>query len=118
MSTAYGADLAFIHDTGYGEFARSAAPWLLKTLRDRGLTDGLVVDIGCGSGIWARELSAAGYDVLGIDQSAAMLAIARERVPRGQFRQGSFVSADLPPCVAVTAMGEILNYLFDEANTE
>src|SRR5437879_2542668 len=86
-------------------------------LRQRGLVRGLVVDLGCGSGIWAHELSGAGYDVLGVDQSAAMLAIACKRVPNGEFRHGSFLTVKLPPCVAVTAVGECFNYVFDRRNT-
>jgi SAM-dependent methyltransferase len=116
---AYGADLAYIHDSGFGAFARGAAPGLLAILRQRDATrGGLVIDLGCGSGIWARELATAGYEVLGIDISAAMIALARRRVPQGQFRQGSFLTVALPPCVAVTSIGECFNFLFDPQNTE
>jgi SAM-dependent methyltransferase len=86
-------------------------------MRRHGVDRGLVIDLGCGSGIWARELSTAGYDVLGLDISEAMIAMARERVPHGQFRQESFLMARLPACVAVTALGECFNYLFDTNNT-
>jgi SAM-dependent methyltransferase len=113
----YQDDLAYIHDAGYGGHARAAAAWLLETFRAGGLTSGLVVDLGCGSGIWAEALSRAGYDVLGYDLSAAMIAIARRRVPTGRFVAQSFLSADFPPCIAVTAMGEIFNYLFDRRNS-
>ncbi len=115
--TAYKDDLAYIHDVGFGSFARGATPGLLEILRRRGLTKGLVVDLGCGSGIWARALVDAGYDVLGIDISAAMIEMARRRVPEGDFRTGSFLQATLPPCEAVTALGEIFNYLFDSTNS-
>jgi SAM-dependent methyltransferase len=118
MTSGYREDLAYIHDVGYGHFARSAAPGLLEMLRQTGAVSGLVVDLGCGSGIWARELCDAGYDVLGVDQSAAMIAMARKRVPKGTFRQGSFLTAKFPPCVAVTALGECFNYLFDRRNTK
>ena len=108
--TAYKDNLAYIHDVGFGFFARGAAPALLEILRQRGLTKGLVVDLGCGSGLWAHALVDADYDVLGIDISAAMIDIARQRVPEGDFRPGSFLQATLPPCEAVTALGEIFNY--------
>jgi SAM-dependent methyltransferase len=117
MPKAYGDDLAYIHDVGYGDFARDAAPALLRRLRAGGLGGGLVVDLGCGSGIWAEALVSAGYDVLGVDLSPAMIALARARVPGGQFRVGSFVDAALPPCVAVTALGECFSFLVDGANT-
>ena len=118
MPPAYGADLAYIHDVGFGQFARRAAPELLRWLRKAGKRSGLVVDLGCGSGIWAKELADAGYDVLGIDQSAAMVALARQRVAGGRFRAESFVTVELPSCVAVTAIGECFSYLFDRRNSE
>ena len=74
------------------------------------------MDLGCGSGLWARELSDAGYDVLGVDISPAMIAIARKRVPRGEFETGSLLKVKLPRCGAVTSLGECLNYLFDPSN--
>lgn len=111
---AYNSDLAYIHDVGFGDFATSAAPSLLAMLRRNRISRGLVVDLGCGSGLWARALAEAGYEVLGIDLSPAMIALARERVPAGRFEVGSLLDAELPPCVAVTALGECVNYLFDE----
>lgn len=117
MTEAYKNDLAYIHDAGFGDFAKTSAPWLLETLRANGIDKGLVVDLGCGSGIWARELSRAGYDVLGIDISRAMIEIARKRVPRGEFRTGSLLRAKLPMCDAVTSLGECLNYMFDKTNS-
>ena len=113
---AYKADLAYIHDVGFGDFAKNSAPGLLRILRRDDIKTGLVVDLGCGSGLWARELSDAGYDVLGVDISPAMIAIARKRVPRGEFETGSLLKVKLPRCGAVTSLGECLNYLFDASN--
>lgn len=87
MGNAYRDDLAYIHDVGFGNLARHAAPVLLDGLRQRGVDRGLVIDLGCGSGILAQALVAAGYDILGIDISAAMIALAQQRVPNGQFRR-------------------------------
>ena len=68
----YREDLAYVHDAGFRDYALNAAPGLLRMLRKNGVTEGLVVDLGCGSGRWAAELNRAGYRVLGVDQSAAM----------------------------------------------
>ena len=113
---AYKHNLAYIHDTGFGDFARNSAAGLLEILREAG-TSGLVVDLGCGSGIWAEQLSRAGYDVFGVDISPAMIRIARERVPNAEFQIGSLLKTKLPQCVAVTSLGECLNYLFDKDNS-
>jgi SAM-dependent methyltransferase len=113
VTAGYGADLAYFHDAGFGDCARGAAPWILAELRRRGIRGGRVVDLGCGSGLWAAELCRAGYDVLGVDLSAAMLALARRRAPRATFRRGSLLTTPLPPCEAVTSLGECLSYAFD-----
>jgi SAM-dependent methyltransferase len=106
----YNRDLAAIHDAGFAGFARTAAPGLLRRLRRAGIRDGLVVDLGCGSGIWARLLTDAGYDVLGVDVSEAMLRIARRQAPRARFERASVLDFTPPPCRAITALGEILCY--------
>ena len=116
MSSDYRDDLAYIHDAGFGEMARGAGPVLIESLRKLGLDRGLVVDLGCGSGILSQAIVEAGYDVLGIDISPAMIDLARGRVPDGTFRVGSLLTARLPPCIAVAAVGECFNYLFDRRN--
>jgi SAM-dependent methyltransferase len=113
----YQPDLAYIHDAGFGDFARKAAPGLLALLRRAGSRGGLVVDLGCGSGIWAAELISRGYDVRGVDISPDMVKLARKRAPAGTFARASFLSAKLPACDAVTAIGECFNYTFDGRNS-
>ena len=39
--------------------------------------------------------------------------LARRRAPRATFRHGSALDAKIPSCIAVTAIGEVFNYLFD-----
>jgi SAM-dependent methyltransferase len=106
----YPADLARIHNEGFTDFSRAAVHALLARLPG----SGLVVELGCGSGVSSQMLSDAGYEVLGIDISEDMLAIARRQAPRATFRQGSLWQAELPACEAVTAIGEVLNYTADE----
>lgn len=118
VSGPYGEDQAYIHDVGHSEFALRSAPGILELLRANGIEEGLVVDLGCGSGQWARELLRAGYGVVGIDISEAMVALAREKAPGAEFRVGSLFRADIPPCDAVTAVSEVLNYLFDAEHEE
>lgn len=108
----YRDDLAKIHDAGFGELANHAALELLSRLGSPKALGDRVVDLGCGSGILAERLSTAGYQVLGIDYSPAMLALARQRAPRAEFRLGSYLGAEIPTCRAVTAIGEVFNYRF------
>ena len=112
----YGPDLAFIHDAGFGQLASGAGRVLLGEFQRSGIDQGTVVDIGCGSGITAQLLSEAGYSVLGIDLSGSLVEIARQRAPQATFRVGSFIDMALSPCVAVCAIGEVLNYSFDDRN--
>lgn len=111
-------DLSYVHDTGYRDFAMNSAPGLLRILRTQGVKSGLVVDLGCGSGRWAMELNRAGYKVIGIDQSPAMIRLARRVAPQSQFLSGSFLNMRIPPCNAVTCIGECLNYCFDGQNSK
>jgi SAM-dependent methyltransferase len=107
----YRPDLAYIHHHGFSEFAESAAPGIIAMLRGANLPPtALVVDLGCGSGILARELTNAGFAVVGVDASSAMLRLARATAPLARFRRASFASMRIPPCDTILAVGEVLNY--------
>ncbi|MEK6300606.1 MAG: class I SAM-dependent methyltransferase [Acidobacteriota bacterium] len=112
MTEYYKEDLAFIHDAGFSEWALKSALGLLDILKRNGIRDGLVVDLGCGSGVWAHALSKAGFEVLGIDISESMIDIARKKVPAAEFRVASIYDIRIPPCKAVTSISECLNYVF------
>lgn len=114
MSLYYQSPLARVHDQSYGQHARLAAQELLSLLQKRSFHRGLVVGLGCGSGILEELVSRDGYEVAGVDYSEPLIAIARQRCPQGQFTVGSVMDFDIPPCLAVTAIGEVLNYQFDE----
>ena len=47
-----------------------------------------VLESGCGTGQLAKRMLAEGWDYRGMDLSEAMLDIARQEVPNGQFFQG------------------------------
>src|SRR6201996_7104349 len=50
---------------------------------------GPVADLGCGPGHIAAHLHGLGLSVLGVDQSAEMLAVGRTRYPEVRFALGS-----------------------------
>jgi SAM-dependent methyltransferase len=109
----YGPEQAAIHDARFGDLARDATRLMLDRLRAAGITEGLITDLGCGSGILAAAVRDAGYDVVGVDISAAMVDLARAAVPDATFTIGSVHDTDLAPSVGVSATGEVLQYATD-----
>ncbi|MBQ3062004.1 MAG: class I SAM-dependent methyltransferase [Lachnospiraceae bacterium] len=57
--------------------------YIAKLLKSNGIKEGLVLDLGCGTGKLTRRLKAKGYDMIGIDNSEDMLSIAREKSDDG-----------------------------------
>lgn len=55
---------------------------------------GEVLDAACGTGRYAAHLAARGHSVIGVDQSPAMLDLARAKLPGGRFLHGELT--DLP----------------------
>lgn len=53
--------------------------YLTGLLQEYGVKDGLVLELGCGTGKVTRRLALKGYDMIGIDLSEEMLEIAREK---------------------------------------
>jgi SAM-dependent methyltransferase len=114
VTGAYGPELARAHHEGFGDMARHAASTLLDALERAGVGGGLVVDLGSGSGILARVVTEAGFEVLGFDISEDMVRLASTHAPDGRFVVAPLLDADIPPCVAVAAVGEVVNYAFDD----
>lgn len=59
--------------------------YLLSLLKKYGVEDGLLLDMGCGTGNMTELLCQAGYDMIGIDYSEDMLTIAREKAQEKQL---------------------------------
>jgi SAM-dependent methyltransferase len=117
MTAWYNEDLAYIHDVGFRDYALKSTPGILEIFKQHQIDSGLIVDLGCGSGLSTEILHQAGYPVLGIDISDAMIAIAQARVPAAEFRVASLFTVEIPPCRAVISIGECLSYAFD-ANSD
>lgn len=53
--------------------------YLVMLLKQHGVDDGLVLELGCGTGNMTEALKRRGYDMIGIDNSEEMLAEAIEK---------------------------------------
>src|SRR6476646_7315038 len=95
----YGRDLAYVHDRAFGHLARAGGVSLIRQPERAGFDDGMVVELGAGSGITARLLTEQGYDVLGVEVSPDLVEIARQRAPAAHFLNASLLDAELPQCV-------------------
>ena len=110
----YRHDLALVHHRGFGFHADGCAPDLIELLAPVRERDGLVLEIGCGSGLLTRHLVDAGCRVLATDASPAMLELARETAPGAEaFAMMRLPDDPVPECDAVVGVGHPLNYLPD-----
>lgn len=53
--------------------------YIIKLLKQHNVDSGLVCELGCGTGEVTMRLQAAGYDMIGIDNSYEMLEVANEK---------------------------------------
>ena len=119
----------------YGEFARvydifqdnvdyaSWAGYLNDTLREYGISDGLILELGCGTGTMTELLAASGYDMIGVDNSEEMLAEAmQKRETSGHdilYLLQDMQEFELYGTVrAVISVCDSLNYLTEEQDLE
>lgn len=65
----------FMDNIPYEEWAE----YLINLLKEYSVNDGLVLDLGCGTGNMTELLAEAGYDMIGVDNAEEMLEIAMEK---------------------------------------
>lgn len=92
--------------------------YITGLLNEYGISDGLVLDLGCGTGSMTELLAARGYDMIGVDVSEDMLEIAAEkRAASGRdilYLQQDMRSFELFGTVrAVVCLCDSINYLLD-----
>ena len=97
---------------------------LTALLRERGIEDGLVLDLGCGTGRLSVEFARRGYDVIGVDASPEMLAAAYARKTDEQLPDILFLEQDMRDfelygtvSAAVSSL-DCVNYLVNEGDLD
>ncbi len=71
----------------------------------------LAVDLGCGNGGLTGKLIERGYRVVGVDASAPMLALAKERYPDTTFLQADACTFQLPEQADVIFSNAVLHWI-------
>jgi SAM-dependent methyltransferase len=108
-----------VHHRGFGFHADLTAPGVLALLEPVRERRGLVVELGCGSGLLTRRLVEAGHRVVATDASPAMIDLARETAPDAvDVRLLVLPDDPIPECDAIVSVGHVLSYLDDEPSVE
>jgi SAM-dependent methyltransferase len=105
------ASIAGLYDFSYDDFTEDLD--FYENLAQ--ITDGPVLELGVGTGRVAVPLAQSGYEVVGLDASPSMLAVANERIDRTKLGKGSveLVQADMTRF----DLGRHFGLIFVAANT-
>lgn len=115
---AYSAAFAEIYNLRWGGFARQVGPLIRRLYETMPISqvNRTVLDLCCGAGHLAVHFLEAGYQVIGLDLSAPMLAHARENTQRfhalGQVR---FIQGDASHFELTERVGLVVS-TFDALN--
>ena len=104
-----------MHHEGFGFHADATAPGIIQLLEPVRAQGGLVLELGCGSGLLTRHLVDAGHRVIATDASPAMLELTRRTAPDADdIRQLVLPDDPLPEADAIVSVGHVLSYLDSE----
>ena len=97
--------------------------YITGLLKEYGISNGLVLDLGCGTGSMTELLAARGFDMIGVDCSEDMLEMALEkRMASGRdilYLQQDMRDLELYGTVrAVVCLCDSINYLLDVQDLE
>jgi len=103
----------FMEDTPYDEWCKN----IVDILLEEGISDGLVCDLGAGTGEMTRRLRDKGYDMIGIDYSEEMLMVARDK--EGSSQDILYLCQDMREFElygtvrAIVSVCDCVNYVLD-----
>ena len=98
----------------------SWAKYLHTMLKKNGVKNGIVAELGCGTGRMTRILRDMGYDMIGIDISEEMLRIAAEQEKEGVAGEILYLNQDMREfelygtVAAVVSICDSMNYITEE----
>ena len=73
-------EFAYFYDSFNGDADYDALYRHIQAGLDaHGIRDGILADLGCGTGELTLMLAQAGYDMIAIDQSEEMLCVVRDK---------------------------------------
>ncbi len=105
---------AWLYNRYWGDFARQMFPLLQQHVLNDLPRGSEVLDVACGSGQLAAQLTKAGYPVTGIDGSDAMLAFARLNAPQAEFIHADVRHFNIAPQFhAAFCIYDSLNHILD-----
>lgn len=82
---------------------------------EAGLTEGRVLDVGCGTGRLIGALAERGVDATGVDISPEMLAVARRKLPRSTFAEARAEQLPFPEAAFGRVVFRLVVHLIDRA---
>ncbi len=114
-------DFAWFYDTYWGtgptSFSTRVLPVLERLILPHVRQGGHILDLCCGTGQLAQDLTAQGYTVTGVDGSAEMLKFARVRAPGVEFIHADARAFTLPSQFdAAVSLYDSLNHLMQAAD--
>lgn len=68
---------------------------IIHHLHAAGIRDGIVADLGCGTGTLTLRLAEAGYDMLAVDASSEMLSVLQDKISNHDTNNESGGTADI-----------------------
>ena len=107
----------FMDNVPYDAWAEKYA----SVMKEHGIEDGIVLDLGCGTGSLSTRLDEMGYDMIGIDYSMEMLDIAREK---SEGRDILYLCQDMREFElygtvrAVLCVCDSINYILEDEEVE
>ncbi|HIY60325.1 MAG TPA: class I SAM-dependent methyltransferase [Candidatus Eisenbergiella stercorigallinarum] len=113
-------DFAEVYDTFMDNVPYEKwADYIADRLGRAGIRDGLVLELGCGTGTLTQLLARRGYDMIGVDRSEEMLAVAAQKAAEEGldilYLEQDMQSFELYGTVrAAVCVCDSLNYLLGE----